>query len=265
MPTRKGGATTARKPAKPATTTASAVPDWLPNWRDAAAYPSEVGTTPERWAWEFLRRNSSYQRDFARVAKLPSAEDRYSRPAEESYILAQPALPGEMLGNWIQRCAQSGSTRFDLIGAHLAKQYRIKQWTHPDGSQGMVKWATRGDWVIDAPFSDTEAELCIAFDLLSSWEEQAKSAQLLFKHMAEKYQKKHGRIVRSRKQKGERAQYQRYLRVLDGEAAEATQSAMAQVIFSDLAKRDPRDAIKRIAQSLKAAKALRDGGYCSLL
>lgn len=38
--------------------------DWLPNWRDKDAYPSPQNTPMKKWAWEFLRRNKSYQKDF---------------------------------------------------------------------------------------------------------------------------------------------------------------------------------------------------------
>jgi hypothetical protein len=39
-------------------------PTWLPNWRDSSAYPAEKAS-PYQFAWEFLRRNPGYQRDYA--------------------------------------------------------------------------------------------------------------------------------------------------------------------------------------------------------
>ena len=39
-------------------------PDWLPDWKDPTAYPNPENTNAEQWAWEFLRRNSEYQRDY---------------------------------------------------------------------------------------------------------------------------------------------------------------------------------------------------------
>ena len=38
---------------------------WLPDWRDASQYPPVEGTSGTRWAWEFLRRNPDYQRDYS--------------------------------------------------------------------------------------------------------------------------------------------------------------------------------------------------------
>lgn len=39
-----------------------------PNWKDEAAYPITKDTKPIRWAWEFLRRNKSYQADWQKFA-----------------------------------------------------------------------------------------------------------------------------------------------------------------------------------------------------
>lgn len=38
---------------------------WPPDWRNAADYPFTDDTTPEEWAWEFLRRNKDYQQEHA--------------------------------------------------------------------------------------------------------------------------------------------------------------------------------------------------------
>ena len=44
-----------------------------PNWRDESAYPSKADDlSPSQWAWEFLRRNADYQKDYEHFANLPS-------------------------------------------------------------------------------------------------------------------------------------------------------------------------------------------------
>lgn len=44
----------------------------IPDWRDAAAYPSCFDDWDTyRWAWEFLRRNRDYQNDYAYYMSLP--------------------------------------------------------------------------------------------------------------------------------------------------------------------------------------------------
>ena len=41
------------------------VPDWLPDWRNAGAYPAPSELNLTSWAWQFLRRNPEYQNDVA--------------------------------------------------------------------------------------------------------------------------------------------------------------------------------------------------------
>ncbi len=40
------------------------IPDWLPDWQDESQYPDPETTEPKQWAWEFLRRNVAYQKDY---------------------------------------------------------------------------------------------------------------------------------------------------------------------------------------------------------
>ena len=40
-------------------------PDWIPNWRKESEYHDPETTTSQQWAWEFLRRNFDYQRDYS--------------------------------------------------------------------------------------------------------------------------------------------------------------------------------------------------------
>jgi hypothetical protein len=48
-------------------------PRWLPDWRDAAAYPtpgSPSWISANQWRWEFQRRDPAYQRDWVEFTKL---------------------------------------------------------------------------------------------------------------------------------------------------------------------------------------------------
>jgi len=48
-------------------------PSWLPDWRDESAY-EDHGDDLRSWAWEFLRRNSEYQADYANWSALPDTD-----------------------------------------------------------------------------------------------------------------------------------------------------------------------------------------------
>jgi len=44
--------------------TSDNIPDWLPDWRDDSQYPHPKTTPLKQWAWEFLRRNPAYQKQW---------------------------------------------------------------------------------------------------------------------------------------------------------------------------------------------------------
>jgi|GEM_PF-5309781 len=48
-------------------------PPWLPDWRRRDAY-IDHGDDAVAWAWEFLRRNPEYRKDYSRFAALPDSE-----------------------------------------------------------------------------------------------------------------------------------------------------------------------------------------------
>lgn len=41
----------------------------IPNWRNLEEYPNPKTTTPQEWAWEFLRRNNEYRADWFELHK----------------------------------------------------------------------------------------------------------------------------------------------------------------------------------------------------
>ncbi len=53
---------------------ASVVPDWLPNWLEPADYADLKDASLQRLAWEFLRRNPEYQRDWQELGSLFDAD-----------------------------------------------------------------------------------------------------------------------------------------------------------------------------------------------
>jgi Family of unknown function (DUF6499) len=47
-------------------------PEWLPDWKDESKYPDPKEAGNRVWAWEFLRRNSKYQKVWDQFASQPS-------------------------------------------------------------------------------------------------------------------------------------------------------------------------------------------------
>jgi hypothetical protein len=49
---------------------------WRPNWKNKDEYPDPKITPGYKWAWEFIRRNPLYQKDFNLFKKSKSKEER---------------------------------------------------------------------------------------------------------------------------------------------------------------------------------------------
>ncbi|CAG35807.1 transcriptional regulator domain-containing protein [Desulfotalea psychrophila] len=46
------------------------VPEWLPDWRNKEEYPNPKKTPPQQWAWEFLRRNVDYRKEYKELIQI---------------------------------------------------------------------------------------------------------------------------------------------------------------------------------------------------
>ena len=69
-----------------------AVPDWLPDWRDESQYPSKDSKVTD-FIWEFLRRNASFQEDFANCPGKLFSGGKESRDLANKYGLKIPYVP----------------------------------------------------------------------------------------------------------------------------------------------------------------------------
>lgn len=62
-----------------------AAPAWLPDWRDASAYPSPDASTAQ-WRWQFLRRRNDYQADFENSPMEGAHYIRFSRLRDSEWL-----------------------------------------------------------------------------------------------------------------------------------------------------------------------------------
>jgi hypothetical protein len=52
--------------------------DWLPEWDQEDQYPNADKMDLEDWAWEFLRRNRKYQKNWEMARKNPSLKNKFA-------------------------------------------------------------------------------------------------------------------------------------------------------------------------------------------
>jgi hypothetical protein len=126
-----------------------------PNWRTGEGYPDH-GDKTRLWAWEFLRRNPNYRRDWERIVSIAERlREKYSSPEfelnkqlphplplppmlimerawshEEETATAYdpPRLDGETMAQWLKRVGRGNCTSIERF---LARQYGLRMMNDP--------------------------------------------------------------------------------------------------------------------------------------
>lgn len=216
-----------------------------PNWKNPEHYPTQHELREislDRWAWEFLRRNAEFWKEFTEAdkkAKEDAAKDagNQQRPIGWS---EQPA--GKVLAKW-------------GVAWPVLPQWRkgnLDRWVvfhkHPIHARSVK---IEGRWYRVLP--DSEFREVLEFDLTAPIAPQLKRAKAILDASKEMHK---GKIpCESRKQI---ELYPLYLRVLDAKAAKATAAKMAEVFSSERAAGVSE---KDIDNWLTAAEKMTNGGY----
>ena len=208
---------------------------WLPDWHDASAYPDPEDTSAMQWAWEFLRRNPDYQKDYQTHGGpyVPSENlwKKYNLDTHSSF--PDPALPHPFVRTDLGR------------GVYAMEPLRFRGnvlRTHQPGQVGRSNY-------------DTEA--FIRFDVSLPLAAQITAAE---KHLG-RLQKKMG----AKNKRKRITKYQSYLRILDAEASGAVRSEIAAELYPQMPNEyTHRKGDETVAKDLIAAKLLRDHDYAFL-
>ena len=201
--------------------------DWgLPDWRDAAAYPTP---TPPwnwfRWRWEFYRRRDdlrqafderaaeSYQRAIEFEGSQGVPPDRVIRPDQAGF--SAQAYTTDEFGYWA------------IFNPRISEQphYALSSVEPRPGSiriYGGWKEDEVGDWADPRKIGIRKtSEVLIAFDLDRPISEQIESA----KHeLAKRQRRQHGKVLQRRSHK---EKWLGYLRTLDAREAGASWAEIA--------------------------------------
>ncbi len=220
---------------------------WVPNWKNENQYPHPKNTLPSMWAWEFLRRNANDQSLWKKLM-LPEMKNK-------SFIRKNFHL-------WeVKR-------RFELEFAVLdtpppwcsSADLETNTWNYPRFVSavtvefGKVNWPVdeEGPYVVENVLDGTE--VLAKFDLRFPVPRQLKQVGRILRDRT-KTLKKGGQLQMFRKQV-RFSLYRNYLRLLDGQQAEASLSEMGMEIFPKF-----KDSKSHARDSLKAAARLRDWDY----
>lgn len=212
----------------------------FPDWSNKEQYPAKPDDlTYTQWAWEFLRRNKSYQADYIAVQEISDVAERQRQSTQiaRQYDLAVGLLDPLIVTAWQlpRACIFVRYPRFSVHEEDLHAPFKVSL-----------------TFDISLPL---DPQLREAKEILHlRIEEQSKSKSRLFSNLPPLTEKR------------ERVSFQNlvhYLRVLDAVEVGATEFEIATALFPKL-DNDNTDKYAgnvRVQNHLKAAQKLRDGAY----
>jgi len=256
------------------------------NWKNAKKYPDPKTTPPGKWAWEFLRRNPKYQRDYKRFIilrdnhteeRVRERMDRFEKLQdllEKKFKKNKPRTP-EQVREVNNRLSKFWARSiFDPAG-----RWGINEMVDPRKSEPpelvftdeiffmlpMRAWPKfKGElFHKDGPFNkdsfcknvmslinNRPGVTLVVFDLQKPLKLQIDLAKKSLveeqKNLAEKIKEIHSYTEL----------YPHYLRLLDGQSCRASYADMAKILFPP-----HEDGVNKAKHGLKAAKLLRDSDY----
>lgn len=222
------------------------------DWRDEQAYP-DASTSDVEWAWQFLRRNETYQEDWEYELECyredPLKYETVARAVEFEIT------PGEATGSEGRR--------------YYLENYGIYSLRPPESDEpGNISFEPRYGFIWSSLRQGTEyksillayGQAVVEFDLTQTLHKQLEKAEEVLKIKQAAFQKNETR------KRIEPKRFQNYLRLLDASSAEVDVNEMAAVIFEDIPNDDPNfTGAQRVRDGLERATILRDGGYRSLV
>lgn len=216
---------------------------WLPDWKDENQYPSESfrssGEYAFAWAWEYLRRNPSYQELYDdKIGKTPKLSDERKRKDYLNKLKNEPVI-------------NLFSSKF---GIQAPMDYRKK--TPPV--------FTIPEIIYDPFFNSIKKEVCISqgevlvrLDLCTSIGPQLKALNKKLTDMQKKGKKED---LISEHRNRDSLYHIRFLRLLDAELNGASIEDIYEQIIARYSNsyKTPKEGVEK---NLEPAKEFVDGGY----
>jgi hypothetical protein len=223
-------------------------PDWLPDWTDKTQYPDPENTPGRVWVWEFLRRNSEYQKIWDEFASHSSglihkdfSHEGVRERLEKDFGVQFPAPP-------------SLNTSDPDFQRRPRFTSRCKTWIKP------VDWPDHADpYIVDAGVLDV-GEAVVQFDLRWPLTDQLQSAKTFLQEQVQRLQQL-GALDAPNSRMNDPADFRDYLRLLDAESAAVPRKQMSEVIYKVVDEYPDHKGQQKVSHNLKRAAWYRDKGY----
>lgn len=212
---------------------------WRPDWKNEAEYPDDKKTSGEQFAWEFLRRNPEYQKDYEKFKNNP--EDFPYDTSHEFYDLYfdEDESTNKLAHRWgIKEMVDPSKSRPEnlmfLKGGVVAYSPGISDYDSDHDCDPNLdhdcdldnKDIFTEEWTLSP--RGRLGEVLIKFDLNIPLNQQIESAKKSLVALKEKFEDEF-----NIDKKGNRAQkylYPEYLRILDGKEAGADDEEITRII-----------------------------------
>lgn len=213
----------------------------IADWRDEAAYPAARDETLlARWHWEFLRRNTEYQRDFDQFKVLSNNSGDRER---KQNMARKYALDG-ILFDYHDDLAELFKSPRDPEKIRTVRWQTA--WVSEDQEGHLIEGNMENLDYLDPALR--QHELGLIFNVRHPVDKQIENAHRILLQEYYRHEKKRGRIEN----------YLVYLRLLDADAMDVSYDEIAEVIYPGV---EIRLARKRIEEDMKLARQLRDVNY----
>lgn len=237
------------------------------DWRKSADYRDLIKFMPDRWAWEFLRRNPEYIQEWEK--ELPLELERIKEMLSDPENKDKPELEG-------YRKNTPESTHFsigEMLSGKVYKKWGIHKLVNPEQdcpfpnpfnqrrsfALGNIKG---GDIGYGKYIEDNllKPYVPIVYNIMRPLKPQFVNAQkTLLEMQRERVQK--GRIV-IRNAKKHEGHWVDYLRILDAKAENVSNNEIADTLFPDIPNEYPDyQRNDKMRKSLKRAEYLMKKGY----
>lgn len=276
-----------------------------PDWRDASVYPATYADLHNyQWAWEFLRRNTEYQKDYEYFSGLPSYFSNGAKTAKwhctgaewwdnpELRYCKHPLLPDEdTIAEYFNRTNDDTPFHYSLEDYFLEKWGIHTEMYDPSYDAGDMCLYCEPELPEELLIYDPETypelsqrhpvkpnsffETILRFDYRYSIEKQLEEAKRILLQDREGLKENSlfpalkNEIVKTSKS----IQIKKlpiYLRAYDGRQAGATHLGIGKELFRDEINDpdkslDPENAEQRVINAFKKAEELVQGGYRELI
>jgi hypothetical protein len=228
--------------------TEESYPDWLPDWRDPTLYPDPKSTSRKQWAWEFLRRNETYQAEWI-VKDASKYSVHYSTVEQDTDYKNQCMF---LLGcEWGLACVAPDPANDTPKPLAFLSSVRIGAVTYEDvQTYGQIPFSSN-DWPVVGVIFNLEASIRSQIDEAEKFLNATKARfEDEGKISPKEYRFPKGELLKT------------YLRCLDGKRVGVSVKEIAKVLFPSIKNKYPDyRADNRVKDSLKAAEELVDSKY----